>query len=95
LGPKRRVHTVKLYLVDDGEKVTAPAQIELEYWDDKGWARVPEQTRDPKAPTGHRANVIHFPELRTEKIRAVFTHDRGGRTGLTEFEIWGDAGPVD
>src|SRR5262249_43353798 len=32
-----------------------------------------------------------FPALETAKVRAVFTHRAGGRTGLTEFEAWGAA----
>jgi hypothetical protein len=35
--------------------------------------------------------VIRFPELTTEKVRAVLHHAEGGRSGLTEFEVWGDA----
>src|SRR5262249_9142942 len=80
-GVKRRVHTVKLYLLDDGDQVTAPTRIALEHWDGKAWVPVPEQTRAPKEPTGHRANVIRFPELETQKVRAVFTHARGGKAG--------------
>src|SRR5262249_34517682 len=90
-GVKRRVHTVKLYLLDDGDKGTAPTRIALEHWDGKAWVPVPEQTRAPKEPTGHRANGNRFPELETQKVRAVFTHRRGGKAGLTEFEVWGDA----
>jgi hypothetical protein len=90
LGAKRRVDTVKLYLLDDGEKVTAPKKIALEYWDGKNWLTVPEQERNPQTPTGHRANTFRFPALQTDKIRAIFTHAPNGRTGLTEFEIWGN-----
>ena len=49
------------------------------------------QTCEPAEPTGHRANVISFPELQTARLRAVFTHRPGGQVGLTEFEAWGDA----
>jgi hypothetical protein len=41
-------------------------------------------------PAGHRANVIHFPPLTTAKLRVTFHHGKGGRTGLTEIEAWGD-----
>ena len=83
------MHTVKLYLLDDGERVTAPNRIDLQYWDGEKWLVVPEQTRNPQTPTGHRANTIRFPALQTDKIRAIFTHGADGRTGLSEFEIWG------
>jgi hypothetical protein len=91
-GTKRRIHTVKLYLLDDGDKVVAPERIDLEYWDGRMWLAVPAQTRQPEKPTGHRANSIRFPPIETERVRAVFTHAKGGATGLTEFEAWGDRG---
>ena len=92
-GSERKVHTVKLYVLEDGEKVTPPKQIDLQYWNGKAWADVPGQKRAPAQPTGHRANSITFPELSATKVRAVFTHGKGGRTGFSEFEVWGDAGP--
>src|SRR5262249_18672850 len=61
------------------------------YWNGKTWQGVPSQTRSPEKPTGHRANVIRFPELKTARIRAAFVHAANGKTGLTEFEAWGDA----
>jgi hypothetical protein len=90
-GVKRPIHTVKLYLLDDGERVTAPATYDLEFWDGGKWVPVPGQQRTPETPTGHRANIIHFPELQTQKLRAAFTHGPRGQAGLTEFETWGDA----
>jgi hypothetical protein len=90
-GIRRPVHTVKVYLLDDGEKILPPESFELESWDGKGWAPIPGQTRSPKEPTGRRANVSHFSEIETQKIRALFSHRAGARTGLTEFEVWGDA----
>jgi hypothetical protein len=90
-GVKRPVHTVKLYLLDDGEKVSPPARYELEYWNGSAWAAVPGQTRPPAEPTGRRANVVRFAELQAEKLRVVLTHRPGSRAGLSEFEVWGDA----
>jgi hypothetical protein len=92
-GIPRRLHSVKLYLLDDGDRVATPARIELEFWDGKSWAAVPGQSRSPAEPTGHRANTFTFPALETARIRAVFTHRGTTRTGLTEFEAWGD-GPL-
>src|SRR5579864_1597935 len=89
-GVPRRIHVVKLYLLDDDERVALPARIDLEFWDGKSWAPVPDQTRTPKEPAGHRANVIGFPNLETTKIRAVFTHRLGTHSGLSEFEAWGE-----
>jgi hypothetical protein len=88
-GVKRRIHTVKLYFLEDG-KIAPPRTVDLEYWDGKDWATVPRQVRTPETPMGHRANVFRFGELETPKVRAVFTHRKGMKTGLTEFEVWGD-----
>ncbi len=35
--------------------------------------------------------MFRFPELDVQKLRAVFTHRADAKTGLTEFEVWGDA----
>jgi hypothetical protein len=90
-GVKRKVHTIKLYLLDDGEKIAPPARIEVQHWDGKAWAAIPGQKRSPSRPTGRCANTIQFTALETQKVRAVFTHRGKTRTGLTEFEVWGDA----
>jgi hypothetical protein len=89
-GTPRRVHTVKLYPLDDGAGVVPPDRVDLEYWDGKGWAAVPGRGPPPKELAGRRAHVIRFPELETRKLRAVLRHAPGGKAGLTEFEAWGD-----
>src|SRR5207248_3299511 len=83
-GTRRRIDTIKLYLLDDGKVIVPPAKIELQRWSGTDWEAIPQQTRIPAAPEGRRANRIDFPPLETAKIRAVFTHAKGGRTGLTE-----------
>jgi hypothetical protein len=90
-GMKRLIHTVKLYVLDDGKGVTAPHRIDLEAWNGKVWQSIGGQKRTPEEPTGHRANTITFPKLETDKVRAVITHSARGKSGLTEFEVWGDA----
>jgi hypothetical protein len=90
-GLERTVHTVKLYLLDDGNGIMPPNQIDLEYWTGQDWVRVPEQRRQPVQPTGRRANQIVFPELAVSRLRAVLIHEDGARSGLSEFEVWGDA----
>src|SRR5262249_9081668 len=71
LGRKGRIHPIKLYLRDDREKVTARAGLDVEYWNGKGWAAIPDREFALKEPRGHRANVIRFPPLETQKFRAV------------------------
>jgi hypothetical protein len=90
-GVSRRLHTVKLYFLDDSAGVTPPQAFDLEHWDGAAWRPIPEQNRTPPTPTGRRANVIRFPELETAKLRVVFTHAADAKTGLTEWEAWGDA----
>jgi hypothetical protein len=90
-GLERTVHTVKLYLLDDGNGITPPNEIDLEFWTGQEWERVPEQRRQPVQPTGRRANHIVFPEMAMSRLRAVLTHEDGTRSGLSEFEVWGDA----
>ena len=90
-GTPRAIDAAKLYFLDDGKGVVAPASYEVEFWDGKTWKPIPSQTRTPVTPTGHRANLIGFPAVTTNKVRAVFEHAKDGKTGLTEFELWGDA----
>ncbi len=92
-GTPRRIREVRVYPLDDaGTNLAAPARIDLETWDGAGWVAVPDQTRSPEPPQGHRANVIRFPEQDLTRIRVVLTHAPGKRSGLTELEAWGDAG---
>jgi hypothetical protein len=91
LGARRRLHTVKLYLLDDGPRVAPPEKIELEYFDGKAWKPVEETSRSPAALAGRRANAIHFKVTDTDQLRLTFTHRGKARTGLSEIEAWGDA----
>jgi mannosylglycerate hydrolase MGH1-like protein/F5/8 type C domain-containing protein/glycosyl hydrolase family 65 len=91
LGTKRKIHTATLYFLDDETGIVPPERFDLEYWDGKQWAAIPNQTRALERPTGRRANIVHFPELETARVRAVLHHAKGGKAGLTEFELWGDA----
>ncbi|MDB6031740.1 MAG: hypBA2 [Verrucomicrobiales bacterium] len=89
-GTNRLIKQVALYILDDGEGVTAPEKYNLQYWAGSVWETVPEQKRNPEAPTGHRANVVQFPIRPIQKLRVLFTHARIGRSGLTELETWGE-----
>ncbi len=90
-GTNRRVDTVKLYFLDDGTNIIAPAHYEMEFFDGKIWSSIPNELRTPRQPEGHRANTIQFAALNAEKLRATFMHAKEGRTGLSEFEVWGAA----
>ncbi len=88
-GAKRRIDTVKLYLLDDGDRVAPPASFQIEYWAGNRWQPVADDQHIPSTPTGHRANVTTFAAVETDKVRAVFNHREGAATGLSEFEAWG------
>ncbi|MEZ5326841.1 MAG: discoidin domain-containing protein [Verrucomicrobiales bacterium] len=88
-GTLRTIDTVKLYFLDDGERITAPESFTLEAWNGSAWDSISGQTRAPVQPTGRRANVIRFPAQPVQKLRVAFTHADGNRTGLTEWEVWG------
>jgi len=90
LGMNRRIDVLKLYFLDDGEKVTAPAAYTVDYWTGNAWKPLPKQQRTPTAPTGHRANVVKFSAMDVSRLRVTFTHGAGGKTGLTEVEAWGE-----
>ena len=89
-GAARRVSEVRLYWLDDGANVVAPKTYTLERWEGDGWKEIPGQRRNPEAAAGHRANVVRFAELEARKLRVVFAHSANGRTGLSEFEAWGE-----
>ena len=90
-GTGRTISAAKLYFLDDEKGVVPPTKFDLAYWDGTGWKAIPNATRSPEQPTGRRANVVRFPTLTATKVRAVLHHTEGGKTGLTEFEVWGDA----
>lgn len=97
LGTPRRVNQVKLYFLDDGKEngaeVVAPASYTVESWDGRAWVPISGASRLPTEPTGHRSNVVSFTARDIQKLRVVFMHGQGGKTGLSEIEVWGDGQP--
>src|SRR5436190_22722953 len=91
LGTNRFIDTVKLYFLNDGTNVVVPTSFKLQTFNGRDWNDVPNQKRTPEAVTGHRANVITFPPLVTQAVRAWLTHHAESVVGLTEFEVWGPA----
>ncbi|OWK38864.1 hypothetical protein FRUB_06369 [Fimbriiglobus ruber] len=89
-GTPRSIDTVKLYFLHDQNGVTrAPESYHLEAWDGAAWKEIPAQARVPAVPVGRQANVVTFPRVETARVRAVLTHRRGAKSGLSEFEAWG------
>jgi hypothetical protein len=90
-GTPRPVDTVKLYFLDDAGQILAPASYAIEYWNEGAWKPIPGQKHFPDRPIGHRPNSVTFPAMDVQKLRAVLTNADNGKSGLTEFEAWGDA----
>jgi len=90
LGMPRRADTVKLYFLDDGGTITAPANYELQSWDGAAWKPIAGQKRSDAPPAGHRPETVTFPPTDLQRLRVVLTHAKNGKAGLTELEIWGD-----
>jgi hypothetical protein len=94
-GTRRTLTDLYVYPLDDGKGIVPPTAIEVEHWDGNAWVAVPGKFRRPQQPTGRRANRITLQGagLDTTKLRLVFRHAPGGRTGLTELEVWGHGFP--
>jgi hypothetical protein len=92
-GTPRTIHTVKLYILDDSNlpnsPISVPQSIRLESWTDDGWNAVDFKAASAEI-LGHRPHVLNFAALTTQKLRATLVHAASGRSGLTEFEAWGD-----
>ena len=72
--------------------IAPPARVRAGLLGRQAVVAIPTKARTPAEPTGRRANVVRFPELTTSKMRAVLhTSHRAHKSGLTEFEVWGDA----
>jgi hypothetical protein len=88
-GAKRKLDTLKLYFLDDGEEIVAPSSLTLETWDGSRWKPLGDAARILVNIEGHRANLVTFAETEVERLRATMKHAAGGRSGLTEIEAWG------
>src|SRR5262249_515997 len=89
-GATRPIHSVALYVLDDGQDVVPPSSVAIEQWDGESWQPIREAV-GTHGTIGRRSNWYGFPEIRTSKIRAVFQVRTGTRVGLTELEAWGRA----
>lgn len=89
-GIGRSIDEIKLYFLDDGKGLIPPESVRLTYWNGDSWRPIPGAEEHDRW-SGRRAETIRFPTLQAWRIRATLTHARGGRSGLTEFEAWGDA----
>ena len=91
-GQPRPLHTVKLYVLDDGEGIVAPDSLRVLYTDrdDENWKPVPDRSgTDDKPVVGRRPTDIAFSTTNVRRLRVEFRHADDGKSGLTELEAWG------
>jgi hypothetical protein len=88
LGAPREVGQAILWLYDDQIGVRAPASVKVQYWQESGWTDCPNSKATPAVPHGGITNVVTFPKVVSRKFRAVFTHQKGSSSGVTEFGLY-------
>ncbi len=90
LGTARSVHTIRLYVIDDGKDVVPPQAFRVRHRidDHSSWEEIPTTGVQLQ---GSRASTIKIPETALRQVELTFQHAENGRTGLTEIELWGDA----
>lgn len=90
LGMNREITQVKLFPLDDGpdKPITAPKQIVVQYTvgESNEWKSLPAPKQ---APVGRKPFVLDFDSIKARKFRTTFTHAKGKKSGITEFEVWG------
>lgn len=87
LGEPREVGRLDLYLYDDNGGVRAPESYRVQTWDGSEWKDVDRPEYDPPRPAGGAVNVATFAPAKTDRVRIVFAHRPGARSGVTEVEV--------
>ena len=87
----KSVHTAYIYLFDDNGGVQSPSFYEVEFWNGNQWKSVTHGVKIPATPKGNSLNLITFNEVKTDKIRIVFTHkSEKVFSGVYEIELYGN-----
>jgi len=81
---------VELAIYDDGGGVQAPAAYVVQYWTGTAWREVSHAEPSSDQPQGGQWNTIRFDPVESAKIRVVFTHRDGARSGVSEMMVWND-----
>ena len=92
LGGSRTVNGLDLYLWSWESRGTgAPARIEVQVANgDSGWRDLPDATQTPGAPLSMSLHRIRFAPETADRVRIVFQHAEGLRSGLTEIVVRGE-----
>ena len=88
-GAEIAVGRVDLMLYDDGGGVRAPRSYRIQVPEGEGWKDVANLRRDPPDPAGGAVNVATFDPVVAGRVRVVFLHREGSRSGVTEVEVRG------
>ncbi|MCA1756290.1 MAG: discoidin domain-containing protein, partial [Bacteroidales bacterium] len=64
-GTEREIENIIIYFVEDDDKIRAPENYNLEYWDGTVWKEIPGQKRQYKSPQARKGNSITFEKLAT------------------------------
>lgn len=87
----KSVHTAYFYLFNDNDGVQAPSSYEVEFWNGNQWESVLHEVKIPATPKGNSLNLVIFNEVKTDKIRIVFTHkSEKVFSGVYEIELNGN-----
>ncbi len=79
-----------VFLFDDRGGVQAPEKLEIQHWNagSQTWEPIPSLRAQPTKPAGSRRNGFTFPKLTTTRLRLLFTHRQGSKSGVTEIEAF-------
>jgi hypothetical protein len=87
-GIERPVEAVVLYFIEEGDRITPPAEYAVDVREGDRWVEVTGE-RTPALPAARRANRVSLGTIRTSGLRIRLTHQAGRATGLSEMEVWG------
>lgn len=90
-GTERAIQKIIIYFVEDDDRIRAPKNYKLEYWDGKKWKEIPKQKRQYDTPQARKGNAIAFDNCSTSKIRVSLVAEDGFCVGVSEIEAWGKA----
>lgn len=85
---ERTINRIDVLFFADNAGTRVPTSYKLEYFNESNkWEEIPEQVRSSETPLFDR-NIVHFPPIKTKRVRIVMEALQGYAVGLTEFEVY-------
>jgi hypothetical protein len=85
----KSVNQANLFVFDDNGGIRPPRFYTVQFWDGSDWVEAKRQKKIPKIPHS-QLNQCLFDEIKTSKIRIVFTHPNPESfSGIYELELYG------